>query len=748
MHVSIDAQVSDDLKWVQGNIRFDAVADYELIDPLKGLPEPEDDTRGPRTFPGPRNEGQTTWGTETDGSLWFRTILPQRLGDVGTTHAGLFANGAWYPQPLREGQLVQASWDVTVQIPTNTAGALGDVAGRDTLHWEGEGERASLAVVRHGHLTRLQSDGVDVTLLTQGPPRYGLRTNLENQLPLLTQIGDKTWTGVIAVAPLRRRLARPGVGMTYLSQQAWRTLFLLWRLHHVSTMRGIATGFIDRSDPVERQLVGAWVSEEHANALVGMSADKAVKFSRLVPAVDSMASDGDTPFYGDIFEMVHETDLIRDDLLERFGDPTHGAVVFAQLTDRFGKHDAGIFGESLFLGATLAEAAHDAAIPMSFFEAWRSPYPVQDYTLELGEKRLSATVTRHAPPDAQVEMVTIAAGDERLSWLAGPGPDETTVTFDERPKSVRIDPKHHVLQTERRGDLKPSRYLVSVGGGVSTVVLNPFFLEAYLVSWIRRRGDTHNLWILSAATDRENWASISMGFARYAGPLLNQRRRPHRFGITLRPSLLNPNFAALQGGRFALGGDVSYTYDNRAGSVFPTRGIRYRVSASAGFVPENLLNWFSVESYFAGLLSLHPRHVFALRFIGGFVDTSLNHRLLPMGGPNGMRSIPPSVGLAKYKTVMNAEYRTVPIRNVLVPHLLGWIQEVQFSVGVEAGVASIDGQLAVMTGITTGATVGTDIFGVIPFIGGITLAWPLYVEGIEVETSATPTVYLRAYQEF
>ena len=41
----------------------------------------------------------------------------------------------------------------------------------DTLHWEGRGERTSLAVLPHGVVTPIDAGTVHLDLLTRGRPR-------------------------------------------------------------------------------------------------------------------------------------------------------------------------------------------------------------------------------------------------------------------------------------------------------------------------------------------------------------------------------------------------------------------------------------------------------------------------------------------------------------------------------------------------------------------------------------------------
>ena len=85
--LTIDAEVSADLRRVWGLIRVEDGEGLVFADPMVPLPEPQDDLVLTRTYPGPPDSGSARLVDLGPGLYWFETRLPRRLGDLGAPPA-------------------------------------------------------------------------------------------------------------------------------------------------------------------------------------------------------------------------------------------------------------------------------------------------------------------------------------------------------------------------------------------------------------------------------------------------------------------------------------------------------------------------------------------------------------------------------------------------------------------------------------------------------------------------------------
>ena len=145
--VRIEASVDPELRVVRGTMTVVGLEGASWVDPLASLPIPSLEIAHVRTWPGRPERGSVVWEQEGCCTLTFEARLPHRWEDLGWTRRhGLFANGSWYPQPIVDGTLPVVHWQVDVDLPPETTGALGDSVGRGHVRWDGFADRASLAV--------------------------------------------------------------------------------------------------------------------------------------------------------------------------------------------------------------------------------------------------------------------------------------------------------------------------------------------------------------------------------------------------------------------------------------------------------------------------------------------------------------------------------------------------------------------------------------------------------------------------
>ncbi len=748
--IEIQATVAEDLRTLEGTITLSEDLDAHLIDPLALLPEPSDDRNLFRTYPGAPDHGIVAFEPIDDGRWSFRTRLPRRYGATGATGKGLFANGAWYPQPYVADGVPVVSWDVSVELPEKTAGALGDQVGTGTLTWTGEAERVALAVVRRPIVTPLAGAHYQVTLLTRGKPRKILIKEIQTQLELATG-AELEIAAAVVEAPLRRRLVRPGPGLAFISDRAYRLTPPLQRFHRVAVTRGIVQAALPEPDPFERELQAAEHSLDHAQRLKGMDADALLHKLQWLPSINWLLSSRRMPFYSETLELPHPGDTVRDDLLEILDPHAAGTIVVAQISDTFGP-----------------DAARED-IPDGWLDAWRVAYPEQDYRLSVDKKARTATVERIASEDAATETVVLSVDGERYSYTAETG--DHTFTLPEQPRRVLLDPDRHLGQLSRVGDAWPQRYQITLAAGINTINLTQLRLLGAGIMTLRKQDDTHNLWIGSLSNSFNDLVGARVRYLRKEGPLKDGYTRPHIFGISAASSILNPRFADTDGLKIAVEGGLSYAWDTRVSSDFPLRGRRLSVFGGGGYVPGTDEYWTDAGLRAVGVVSPHPRHALAAETSVSVAESSVPHRLLSMGGGGSMTSFPalpacpnldedgnrqPCQDLATQRALFATEYRWAPLRNASIPLPLLWGTELQLTGGLEAVAARVDGAPAYGAGVTAGVTGMGDILGAESMMMGLTMGWPLWWQGIRDPDRTTlpgteiriPEIYLRWRQAF
>ncbi len=748
IRILIDARVTADHRAITGFLALDSPKRVFFVDPLAELPDATDDVFGPRTWPGAHDPGVVHFEEVDDGVWWFYTILPKRYGDVGSTAHGLFANGAWYPQPLVSGLPPEVQWVVQLRASEGDDALLvvGDELGDGVVRWRGAGERVSIAVVPHAKVTPIVAEGVRVEVVSQGRPTNALMRELREALPVARPHGTPL-DGVIVVAPLRRRLARPGRGMSYISDRAFRVTPGFRRFHRVAVARGAVQGLLPLADPYERELTAASAAMQYAERLAGPGARDIARWAAWLPRIDALIYDGRLPYFAEVFETAWPGDPVQDDLMERYAPHTPGTAVLAQVADAWGAQTADALGVALASGAPLLVAAEVAGVPPAWLEGHRGPSPPSALSLSVDSG--SVGVGRVADVGTPAEVIVIDVDGERTAWVTAPGTDGTVVPVSAPPRRVVVDPDGHLDPTSRAGLTWPGAYTVTAAAWVDTLSVSDLYVEGTAAMWVRRRHDTHNTVAGTVFTDQESLLGASLGYIRRDGPLLDGLTRPHRVSVWASPALLNPAYAPVDdGGRVAVGGGLAYAWDTRVSREFPVRGHRLTASVDGGFVPGTARTWLSTGASATGVASPHPRHPFVADVSGAIARGDVDHRLLPLGGPVALRSLPTGTAIGTRRAIGLAEYRVAPIRGASVPALLAWGTELQLSVGGEVGTGTVDGAAVSAAGVTAGLGVVGDVFGMQPQLMGITAAWPVWADGLDVVPDAIPELYLRFWQPF
>ena len=692
----------------------------EWGNPLAALPQPEDDLTLQRTYPTRIDEGSMSW-EQTGLHVDFVTELPRRYGALGCLpRRGLWANGGWYPQPLVDEAVPLVTWTASVQ-------AEGEVVlNGPGAHWEGTAERLSLAVLPRGR--HEQFGGLHV--YSTGPRR----PRRDAELEALVAADEREV--VVVEAPMFRRLVRPGTGVVYVSDMAFRLWRPLYRYHRQAVLVGVLQASSKWEDPWMREIEAAALARELD---LGGELERLLRFGTWAPAVDYLMYSGRIDFHAEVFDETFPADPLQDDLLEIFAPRVPGRVLAAKLDDHYGP------------GTSLDVAHHGiegAGVDPDFVETWRRPYPEQDLVLEVhrsadGSADWTVTLTRDAAEDAPPEPIPYTIDGEAQVWAAPKGPSSTELRVAERPK-VALDPLGHVKQTSLLYDTWPTRWTATFAGGPETVNLAENIFIGVVWATLRRQYDTHNTFRLVGWTGERSRAAGALAYTRTFGALQDRRTRAHRVTTSLSAALLNPQFRSTDDGALALEIGASYRWDSRVAYHFPLQGQGVRISMDTGFVPGSTATWGSVSAGGLTLLALHPRIVLALAARGGLAFGDVEHRLFSLGGSSAMRSIAPGTVVGTEEALASIELRLQPLRNASLPLAwFYWFDAFQLNGGLEAG--TVDGVRAL--GWMGGFRMTLDGLGAFPWTWGFTVARPIWQAPV-FDPDPPLQIYLRFGQEF
>ena len=750
--MELQAAVSEDLSYVLGTLRWDCDEPIGFADAVGALPAPPDDRAALRTWPGGPEQGDLRWRElhdERGPYLGFELDLPDRYGAVGRVPGhGLFLNGGWYPVPVdADGRVLEAQWDVVVGIPEGTMGAVGSDFAEGELRWQGRGERVGLAVVPGGREERLETAAGELVLISRRgfteARRRWLRTSIEAAWPEGLPLDL-----VVVDAPLMRRLTRPAPGLLFLSSRAFRLNPGLKHLHQLSVGHGLLVAGLSERIPSHhlRDFTAAVLA---ARAMEQTStAEGLLRWFSWLPQIDELLYSGSVPYVSEVMGEPWPGDPVADDLLEVLDPRLPGAVVAARMAARGQPVDA-LVADALRAGLAVPWMEPSPAMPLE-----------QDYRLDVASDRdgIELTVTRQAGAAAPAEPLVVSVDGEHRLLEFPEGPGEQRFTIPDRPDSVALDPDGLSPQTERANDGWPRRWTTVLSAFPTVWNLSSGRLEGYLALRFRRQHDTR--WYYDSFVFRDEVDAIgARGAVGHSwGPLQDRRWRPYRLYLWASGSLLDPDFRPTDQGRYAVDMGATWAWDTQVDWLFPLRGHRFAVSGNSGFVPGSPQRWAGLSARLGGVASPHPRVALAGQARVGRSWGEVEHRLQVLGGVDSMRSVPADMVVGSAKLVTRGEIRVAPLRHISVPIGLGWLDEVQLSVGLEAGLVSgsivepsygstpVDGWVSAV-GWTGGSFVAVDVLGGQPALAGLVLAGPVAADPGYV-ADATPNLYLLWEQAF
>ncbi len=725
MELSVDAEVDSTFLGIRGTVCGAGPEDW--LNPLEDLPWPTDDLLWPRTAPGRQNRGEMTWEVAGEDCITFRTLLPERYGAMGGLEGrGLWANGGWFPQPVRGDSAPRVTWQVDLAGPEGAVLVVNDVVGQGAAQWTGLSYRVAIAVLADATTTVLGEEGLETVLVSEGQHARPL----EGELARLAQAAwtlDQPGRVVVVVAPLYRRLVRAGPGVLFVSELAFRVSPSVVQYHRAPVAQGLLEAALPLSDPWHRALAAEVLGQVAADAVIAGEHQRLL--ARLgLPGAHTLLYDGRTLFLSDVFGEALQSDPLADDLLERFRPRVPGALVAHWVQSMAGKAAAEAIARDLLAGETLPAAFVAQGLEGELAVAWQAPMPRQDLILAVdpgAEPRL--WMERRAGEDAAPVPVVVDVDGEREVWLTGSGPDWRIQAFDEKVQRVWLDPDRQVPQANRANDRWPRGVSLIPGIYLGGIHLTERRFEGVAWTTIRRPYNTHRLAQVVVSHDARSVVSMESLLVRYVGPFRDRMRREHLAWLSGTGGLLDAEYRPTEDALFHVDLGAGYAWDTRVTPYFPERGRRLWIDGGGGMVPESDSFWLRGRLGARGVRAVHPRHAFAGKASLGWMRGNLEHRMLGMGGSGGLYSVPSSEILGRRQASLAGEYRVLAVRNLSLHVPLWWITDVQLSAGVEAGwldagefTDPLDGVLGV--GGTFGISVVADTLGIRPALGGITFS--------------------------
>ena len=716
-----------DLHSVRGQAR--CAESLSWIAPLQGRPTPSDDLAILRSGPGWPEAGQMVVNGVADGAaveaaeVQFETVLPRRYGDTGALRGqGLWANGSWMPVPRLAGP---QRWHIDLTIPADAVAVLngttwGPFPAPATVAWEGVADRLSLAVLpaSRAPISRLEFGEGTVTFVGMAAQRPNVQANVRALLddawpwpdpPRLVVVSDRD----------RTRLATFGPGVVYLSDRAFRLSPGLSRFHGPAVRRALYAAC------VPSQLSSwdaAFLATLSAEAQPAPSVTRTLGWAAWNPIIDALLTDGTLPFYGDTFNLAHPD--ASDPLLLLSGrrDPRAAAL---QALDALGAASLAELTSRALSGpaTTLRDVALDLGLDPVVVDSWGQPEAAeQNYSVV---HHHGQAVEIHRDGGGTTESVIVEVDGVASTWLSPPSPSVLPVPA--ATTTVAVDPAAHQRDDDRSDNRFPSRWLPVVTGWVDEISPSQDSFVAWANVILRRQDDTRNLLLVGAQHNAQDLFSASVGYIRYLGPLVNRRARTQRLYLTGGPSLLDPGYRTTEAGAVALDVNAGYIFDSRSNATYAMHGRRLSLGFGGGSLLGTDLTWASGGATWVELIPVHPRHVIATRIRLGATSGTLEHRLLALGGADGVRAASEGDVLGNERLVANLEYRWAPVRDAALPLPLAWLSEVQIVPGLEAGVVRRDDDGSTRTAV--GADLGVygvlDVLGARPTLVGGVIAVPI-----------------------
>ena len=642
--------------------------------------------------------------------------------------------------------------------------------------YEGRGRFVTVVLHRDQQVTVADSPQGALTyvgLPPTGRQEQDLSAVAERALGLLRAAGvPGAEAGTVVVeAPLRWRLVEQGEGCVLVSDRFLEADPNMRRTHQTHLARAVLTDrLLPRMEQVEAPREAPALAEAVSWALIprylasryrfNPTAQEVLRPLDFIPTIEQYLYAPMYPFADEVLGNPYQFDPLRADVRRYHRAGISPRVTQVKIKERIGA--LAMDGAAVAYAASLADDDAPAWLDVieqrtgtevrSIWDAWESTVPFVDYHLEVdrteGEDGWTTTieVTRVAgdeaplPEAVQVRATVPATRREprtryELTWDGSGDGASWQLQTDRRVKRVEIDPGRKLLELDEQGFIlrqdnqQPRRFKFYPWGYVYSLNVTEGTFEGVLGLSGRTAFDNRNLVTGHVSHTEETMVGLGAGYYRYFGRSRDALYLRNRIGLSVGLDLLNQRFATVEG-KLPMGAvaTLSYRYDDRYGSTFPTRGGRVVVSVQTGNT------WFAEldEGQFVGtgvsgsiLFPIHPRLVLGWRGKTGATTADLPQMQMVLGGNSDLRGLPERYATGHFKLFTGIEWRYLALRDMDMRLPLGRLRAVEAVVFAEAGWVGNGAPQPDEMHIGVGAGLRFDFayFGIFPGIGGIDVAW-------------------------
>jgi len=579
---------------------------------------------------------------------------------------------------------------------------------------------------------------------------------------------------VVVEAPLRWRLVEQGEGCVLVSDRFLEADPNMRRTHQTQLARAVLTDrLLPRMEEVETPREAPALAEAVSWALIprylasryrfNPTAQEVLQPLDFIPTVEQFLYAPMYPFADEVLNNPYQYDPLRADQRRFYWEGISPRVSQLKITEKIGPlavdgaavaYVTNLTNQAPVPWLELIEARTGAEV-RSTWEAWEGTLPFVNYQLDVDKQEdgsgwtttievaradgdatplpdtveVRATVPRQRDtPRTRYELRWDGSGD-RARW---------ELRTNRRVRRVEIDPRRKMLELDEHGfilrhdNYKPKRMKFSPWNPLESIrslnLTEGTFVGVLGVSG-RTAFDNRNLVTAWVNHSNRTLVGTGTGYYRYFGRSRDALYLRNRVGLSLAAELFDLQYATAPD-RLPLGAKatVSYHYDDRYGSTFPTRGGRIGVSIQTG----NTWNAEFDDGQFiaagvsgSALLPIHPRVVLGWRGKAGATTSELPQMQMVLGGASDLRGLPESYSAGRFKLFTGLEWRYMALRDMDMRLPFGRLRAVHAVMFAEAGWVGngVPRAEEMHVGVGGGLRFDFAYFGIFPGIGGFDVAW-------------------------